>query len=179
MLCYNHKQALRVLTDHFRNENFEFYGIIDEVMPRVLSFRVLQICCNCATRWTSIAITKLFQKKPCWATVQRGELEGKTGNVICKTKSVTHKKVELKFVNSVPLRHASAWYNNFNAFHPAVLWHINIYCSQTQQISKTIAKKCSHVIFFNDTIKITFVCLTIIYKALLIGDGMNFPLFSN
>ena len=80
------------LSDHSYNDNFEFYGTLDEVMPSVLSFRGLQICSNCATHWTGIAITELLRKKTCGPTVQTGELEGKTGNVSYKTKCVTHKK---------------------------------------------------------------------------------------
>ena len=39
--------------------------------------------------------------------VQTGELEGKTANVICKTKHGTHKKIQIKSILSVSLRHAS------------------------------------------------------------------------
>jgi hypothetical protein len=73
---------MRVLTDHFWNKNFEFYGIIDEIMPSVLSFRGLLICFNCATHMTTIANNKVFTKKMCGAMVQTGELKGKTGYVI-------------------------------------------------------------------------------------------------
>jgi hypothetical protein len=50
--------------------------------------------------------------------VQTGELEGKTGNVICKTKHGTHKKIQFKHINLVPPRHASAEYFNSKGIHP-------------------------------------------------------------
>ena len=96
--------------------------------------------------------------------VQRGELEGKTGNVICKTKYVKNTKIQIKSILSVSLRHASEWCNNFNGFHPIVLWHINtaIFITVIHKKELKLSPKMLHVTFFDNIIKNVILCLTVI-----------------